>query len=238
MSAPPLRLPAPPPFELWLVSLAGDAAQDARLLDDAQRRRAAGFAFERDRRRHVAAHAALRRLLGRRLGVAPEAIRIEADASGKPRVRGEPGCAFSLSHSGDRALVALAPDGDIGVDLEPLGQLRELDALAARCLCDQERIDLDATPEAERELAFLRAWTRKEACLKALGTGLRIEPSAVRTGFGAEGRRLQIDIQGGVYELMVHSLVPEPGWVAALACRAGGPKRGMSNPGTNLYSAR
>ena len=215
----PLRLPAPPPFELWLLSLAGDApAGGDALLDDQERERAARFAFERDRQRYVRAHVALRQLLGVRTGRAPDALRFEAGAFGKPRLRDEPGCSFSLSHSGDQALVALADGGEIGVDLESTsGTLRDLDALARQCLGEREQFDFDATPVAERELAFLRAWTRKEACLKALGTGLQVAPSSFETGLDASEQQVRIPTSEGVRDVVVRSFVPMPGWVAALA---------------------
>jgi 4'-phosphopantetheinyl transferase len=219
MSTPPSRLSAPPPFELWLVSLAVDAPLEGEaLLDDQERERAARFAFERDRHRYVRAHVALRHVLGLRTGRPPGSLRFEAGAFGKPRLRDAPRCAFSLSHSGDQALVALAAGGEIGVDLEAQSRsLRDVDALARQCLSERERFHFDATPEAERELAFLRAWTRKEACLKALGTGLQVEPSSFDTGLDACERRVRITTLEGVADVVVHSLAPMPGWIAALA---------------------
>ena len=237
MSATPIRLSAPLPFELWLVPLAGGAAGDAALLDDQERERAARFVFERDGRRYVAAHAALRRLLGQRLDRAPQALRFEAGAFGKPRLAGEPGCAFSLSHSGDHALVALAGAGEIGVDLEQWRPMPDIDALARQCLTEGELFHFDATPVAERELAFLRAWTRKEACLKALGTGLQIEPASFESGLDTREQRVLIDTAQGARELVVHSLAPLPGWVAALAWLSNKPKEGMTTDSSNLYSS-
>ncbi len=237
MSSTPIRLSAPLPFELWLVPPAGDAAADIALLDDQERARAARFVFERDSRRYVAAHAALRRLLGQRLDRAPEALRFESGPFGKPRLLGEPGCAFSLSHSGDHALVALAGQGEIGVDLEQLRPLPDVDALARQCLAERELFHFDATPSAERELSFLRAWTRKEACLKALGTGLQIEPASFDAGLGTRERGVLIGTAQGPRELRVQSLTPLQGWVAALAWVADRPKEGMTTDSSNLYSA-
>ncbi len=235
MSVVPTRLPAPPSFELWLLPLAAeDACADAGLLDDQERARAARFVFERDRRRFVAAHAGLRRLLGQRTGQAPQALRFELGAYGKPRLRGAARCAFNLSHSGDLALVALAGDGEIGVDLECVKPLRDADALVRQCLSERERLQFHAMPESDRDLAFLRAWTRKEACLKALGTGLQIEPTAVETGLDPTPHRLAVATPGGDCELEVFSLTPAPGWVAALSRVSGRPKGGMSGDEPSL----
>ena len=153
MPATPIRLPAPPPFELWFVPLAADPGdQDVVLLDEHERARAARLVFEDHRRCYVAAHAGLRRLLGRRLGVAPEALAFERAAHGKPVLGCAPRCSFSLSRSGDQALVALADEGDIGVDLERLAGRRDVDALARRYLGRREQLALAAVPQAAREV--------------------------------------------------------------------------------------
>lgn len=238
MSRPPIRLPAPPSIELWLVALALDApVDDVGLLDGHERERAAHFVFERDRRRYVAAHVALRRLLGQRTGRPPGELRFEAGAFGKPRLRIEPFCSFSLSHCGDQALIAFAKDGEIGVDLEALGALRDLDALARHCLTAGEWVQFQALPMPERESAFLRAWTRKEASLKALGTGLQVEPSSVDVGLDTHEQSVRIATAAGVCEVVVQSFVPLPGWVAALARVAADPKVGVSVGLASLYSS-
>jgi 4'-phosphopantetheinyl transferase len=232
MSVVPVRIPAPASFELWLVRLdVAVSAADAGLLDDQERGRAARFTFERDRRRFVAAHAALRRLLGDRTGQAPHALRFDIGAFGKPRLRGRADAAFSLSHSADLALVALADEVEIGVDLEPVRPMRDLEGLARQCLSAREWLQFEATQEPGRTAAFLQAWTRKEACLKALGTGLQIAPAAVETGIEAAVRQVDVAAPEGERELVVSSLVPAPGWVGALAHVVGGPKGGMTTPG-------
>ena len=191
--------------------------RDRASLDDGEKARAARFVFDRDRRRFIAAHVGLRRLLGEHLGVDPATLRFDAGEFGKPRLRDEPRCAFSLTHSGDEALVALSDGPDIGVDLEAVREFRDVDELARQCLTPAELVGFDATPEAERVLAFLRAWTRKEACLKALGTGLQITPATVETGLDAAQRRVEIQMPEGRRGLLVRTLVPMPGWIAAVA---------------------
>jgi 4'-phosphopantetheinyl transferase len=180
-------------------------------------------------RRASCSNAALRRLLGRRTGCAPAVLKFETGPFGKPRLQGEPRCSFSLSHSGDHALVVLADKGEIGVDLEELRPMYDMEALARQCLAERERFLFEATPLAERELALLWSWTRKEACLKALGTGLQVEPSSFDVGTDVREQRVRIDTAEGVREVVVHSLVPAPGWIAALALEEKRPKEGMSH---------
>ena len=218
MSSEPTRLDVPPPFELWRVSLApagGDAC--LALLDADERARAARFHFERDRGRYVAAHAALRRLLARRTGRDAASLAIETGPYGKPYLAGTPGCAFSLSHSEDLALVALADDGEIGVDLERVRPLADLEGLERQCLTAGERRVLDGLAPADRSLAFLRHWTRKEACLKALGTGLHIEPATFAVDGEGGVRHVCVSTISGPRDVQVIDVDIAPGWVGALA---------------------
>lgn len=218
MSHAPIRLSVPPPFELWLVRLA-PAADDAglELLDAHERARSARFHFERDRGRYVAAHVALRQLLAQRTGHAAASLVIEAGTYGKPYLAGAPGCAFSLSHSDELALVALADDGEIGVDLERVRPLSDLEGLERQCLTAGERHALDGLAPDERSLAFLRRWTRKEACLKALGTGLHVEPSTFAVGAEVGPQKVCVSTISGPRDVQVQDIEVAPGWVGALA---------------------
>ena len=218
MSTEPIRLAVPPPFELWRVSLA-QATDDAglALLDANERARSARFHFERDRGRYVAAHAALRRLLGQRTARDAGTLAIDAGPYGKPYLADAPRCAFSLSHCEELALVALADDGEIGVDLERVRALSDLDGLARQCLTLHERHELEALAPDDRSLAFLRRWTRKEACLKALGTGLHIEPSTFAVSAAEGEQEVCVFTISGPQWLRVIDVDVAPGWVAALA---------------------
>jgi 4'-phosphopantetheinyl transferase len=78
---------------------------------------------------------------------------------------------FSLSHSGDVAVVAVAAE-PIGADVERVHPRRYLDAVARRVLRDDEFARWAALPETDRVVAFLRVWTAKEAYVKLLGVGI------------------------------------------------------------------
>jgi len=170
---PPLDTGRPPDMDGVLV-VAVDldhTAGDADLLDERERARVARLRGMELTRRHLAAHSALRRILGWRLGVAPGSMDLATDPHGKPFLR-HGTLAFNLSHSGAWALVALTADGVIGVDLEIGERLREVDQLATRVFDSAELAIFRALPSIQRRSAFLTAWTRKEAALKALGLGL------------------------------------------------------------------
>ncbi|MFE6891147.1 4'-phosphopantetheinyl transferase family protein [Streptomyces sp. NPDC057694] len=164
---------------LWLVRTDGEPSGDgAGVLDAGELRRAAGFRFARHRVRYVAAHLALRGVLGERLGCAPGEVRFvrepcpECDEPhGRPAVADAQGLHFSLSHSGDLALIALAP-APVGADVEELPSAEVAQDLSA-VLHPRERAELAALGELpEHRVALGRAWVRKEAYLKGIGTGL------------------------------------------------------------------
>ena len=138
------------------------------------------------------ARAATRIVLGDALGTDPARVAISRrcahcgdPAHGRPTVAGPGEISFSLSHSAGYAVIALTDGGaNVGVDVEEVRARSRLDALAARVLNDEEHAAWRAIDDADRQLrAFLRAWTAKEAYLKALGIGiatrLRDVPSEV-----------------------------------------------------------
>ncbi len=231
-------LAAPSPFELWQIDL--DAGVDAAApfddrLDAQERARAARFAFDLHRRRYVAAHLALRELIARRIGIAAGCLQFGLGEFGKPRLIGTPSCAFSLSHSEGMGLIALAPVGEIGVDLERVRPLADLDALARHCLTKDELRELAAAPAQGRERAFLRGWTRKEACLKALGAGLQIEPHTFEVGLASDTRDVSIDTPAGRARVTVQSIAEGESCVGALALLEITPQQGMPHARDSLY---
>ncbi len=148
---------------VWKIDL-DRAPLDESALDDEERRRAAAFRFEDLRRRYVAAHTALHAILSR-YTTAP--LRIARAAHGKPYLVDSP-LRFSLSHSGDLALVAVAREVDLGVDVERIAPNRDVIALARRFFPPDEAAAVVRDPSA-----FYRLWTRREAYLKATGLGIQ-----------------------------------------------------------------
>lgn len=175
-----------------------DEALSLSLLDPAERRRARSFRREPDRSRYVAAHTALRLLLAAHLDCHPVDVlygREPCARCGGPHGRPvlldrEAGLRFSLSHAPGLSLVAIARV-PLGVDAERVPGRRTVEACLER-LHPEERRELLAAPEEERPLRFCRLWARKEAYLKALGTGfgrgLERDWLGDRTGPGTPAR--------------------------------------------------
>ena len=158
-------------IQIWRASLAIDKATELRLretLSDDERERADGFQFDRDRRRFIAARGMLRELLGHRLDRAPERIRFRVGPHGKPSLVDDE-LRFSVSHSGELALFAICPDGEIGIDLEEVRPIAHRDRIVERYFTAEE---WKACRDESGDRRFFRCWTRKEAWLKARGEGL------------------------------------------------------------------
>ena len=135
------------------------------------------------RRRFLQRRAVLRGLVGRVLGCDAAEVVIAHDALGAPRVV-VPAAGLHVSVAGRGALAAFGLAwGPIGVDLEPVGEAVEP---AWNALHASERVWLEGLAAGDRHGAFLRIWTIKEAYLKMLGLGLRIEPAEVVVGMAAD----------------------------------------------------
>ncbi len=127
---------------------------------------------------------------------------------------------FSLSHSGDRILVAVAPV-PVGVDVETVpadGLVRDL----VSALHPRERAELEALPDSGRPAAFARCWARKEAALKVSGVGLA--RGAVEPYVGAADRPAPVP------GLRLADLPPLDGHAAALALALPTPDAPLSVP--------
>jgi 4'-phosphopantetheinyl transferase len=206
----------PAPLKLWSVSLADPPAPAGAesVLGADERARADAFRAEPLRRRHVWCRLALRHLLGARLGCAPGAVDVLRTPEGRPFVAGA-GVDFNVSNSADLALIALLDGpGRIGVDVEALVARTDMERLAARVFTSAECAEWHA---AGRTLdAFYRRWTCKEAYLKALGTGLRLDPRRVFLSIVPGGAATLL--QGPVVQgCTMASFAPAPGFMAAVA---------------------
>jgi 4'-phosphopantetheinyl transferase len=155
---------------------------DLALLTDEECARAARFAFVRDRTAFVTTRAALRRALGGALQCAPDAVTIVRASSGRPMLDQSHGSRldFNVSHSGAVAAIALSHTGRVGVDIETHDTRRGLRELVPTVMGLRERDMLTAlTDEALFCEAFYGCWTRKEAIVKGIGTGIAADLTAI-----------------------------------------------------------
>lgn len=202
--------PVPDRVDLWLWTL--DEAPDAPLSTE-EAARAERFLRPEDGRRFAAARTGLRRILARYRDADPAELAFQVNPWGKPALEGGP--FFNLSHSHDRAALAVCWTAEIGIDIE---RVRPVEAGVAEAFAASERATLARLSAAEWPAAFHRAWTRKEAVLKALGRGLSLPLASVEVTLGEAARLLRLHGDAAAASAWsLQDLDPGPGFAGALA---------------------
>ena len=134
----------------------------------------------RARRQFVLCRAALRATLCEQLGCANADLRFVALDHGKPGalVADTPvTTSFNVSHSGDHGLIAFAPHGRLGVDVEERHRRHDPDGPIKDVFTPGEQEQLAKRDGDDKYRLFFRLWTLKEAAIKALGTGFSLDPA-------------------------------------------------------------
>jgi 4'-phosphopantetheinyl transferase len=180
--------------------------------------RAKRFRTAQDRERYVRTHAALREILARYVDHPPASLTFARGAWGKPLLNAPNAPRFNLAHAGDLALVAVTQSNEVGVDVEPIISVADCLDIARAYFSNTERRELAALAPREREMAFLHCWTRKEALMKGTGRGFSLPPDSFDVPFvPPNNTRVYLHIDGRHEPWAIHTFVPEPGYVAAVA---------------------
>jgi 4'-phosphopantetheinyl transferase len=208
----------PDEIHVWHIELDQPESQLQNLaatLSSDETARAERFYFQEHRQRFIAGRGIIRTILGRYLDVQPRQVQFNYQQRGKPILAdtfADSGLAFNLSHSQGLGLCAVNCTRPIGVDLEYIRPMSDLEALAKRFFLPREYEMLRSLSPNQQQEVFFRYWTCKEAYLKATGDGLsqleQVEVSLTPT----EPAKLQISEDWSLFEL-----VPANNYVAAVA---------------------
>jgi 4'-phosphopantetheinyl transferase len=152
------------------------------LLNEKEQARADRIRIERPRRQFIVARAMLRCLLGRYIDQPAKDVHLTFGQRGKPSLA-DTQLHFNLSHSHERVIYAFTQHNEIGVDIEQLRDKVRYEDLAKRYFSPGEVQSLMALPDHERHRGFFRCWTRKEAIIKAKGTGLSLPLNQFEVAF-------------------------------------------------------
>ncbi|WID96687.1 4'-phosphopantetheinyl transferase superfamily protein [Bosea vestrisii] len=219
MPLPPLHV------HLWCCRIdlsAAEAAERRGILSNDERARADRFHDAKARIAFIVARNWLRRVLALYTPVPPPQLRFGETVFGKPFLANDEGgsrLAFNLSHSGELAIVAVTAGMPVGIDIE---RIRPVSTdLLAGCLAPREFATLSALAPTLRQESFIRCWTRKEACLKAIGVGLNGSPSSFEVSLDPTGARLlAVESDPAEADLwQLADLQPAPGYCGTLAAR-------------------
>lgn len=166
-------------ISIWTATLDRSEGERVKLestLSPDELARAHRFHFAKDRDHYVVARGLLRSLLGEYLHQDPHKLEFTYGPYGKPELSGvaaASGASFNLAHSGGLAAFAISRRRKLGIDVERAQVESAGEDIARRYFSAREVSDLQSLPPEEKVTAFFRCWTRKEAYLKALGTGLQ-----------------------------------------------------------------
>ena len=182
-----------------------------------ERARASRFHFCTDRRRFVAAHAILRQILSRYLDREGRELQFGCGPYGKPYLRSDsrgPELCFNLAHSHGMALCGITRNREIGVDLERIDRSIAVQQIAERFFSRQECSTLRTLPASQQVATFFDCWTRKEAYVKATGTGLHMRLDSFDLSLVSDQPpRL---LNGALGNCSIHAPKLVPGYSAAI----------------------
>lgn len=210
---------------VWRIALAvpdAEHAERAAVLAPDERARGARFHFERDRRRWTAARGAVRALLAGYAGVPAASVAFRVGPHGKPALDGpaaRAGLDFNVSHSGELALCAVTRARTVGVDVEAIRPDFATGEVARRFFAPAEVAALEALPPGERAEAFFACWTRKEAYIKARGTGIALGLDRFEVSLAPRGPAVLLatyDEPAAAKRWRLVALTPGKGYAGAL----------------------
>ena len=148
-------------------------------LDDDELSRSRRFLYPGPRRRYVLCRSALRAILCTQLASENSQLAFGESRYGKPYAllghRHVP-ISFNLSHSGEHGLIAVAPHGQLGVDVEERVARKDIDGVSKMVFGPNELSALAMAGECGKVDLFYKFWTVKEALIKAVGMGFSLDP--------------------------------------------------------------
>lgn len=154
-------------IDLWVWDL-DDTNPSFETLSRDEIDRAKRFVHAKDLNRFVVARARMREIMSEYLDLAPADVVFDYGLHGKPTLEG---CyQFNLSHSENKAALAVVEGAEIGLDIQYFRHVER--EVASRFFSDAENNDLAKLSDSEWYSGFFRCWTRKEAVVKAMGQGL------------------------------------------------------------------
>ncbi len=190
------------------------------LLNPQELDRAKRYLVENAYHSFVITRGILRILLARYLDIAPQTIAFQQNSYGKPYLKSST-LQFNLSHSREFSLLAFAHTHLLGIDIEFMDSTINCESITQRFFSPTEYAALLALPKQSRKRAFFNCWSRKEAMVKAQGTGLFTSLNSFTTQISPDKNHAANIIlpqnNGKNEEFFVLSFDPGKSYAAALA---------------------
>jgi len=154
---------------------ASEICEFERILTKDELMRCGRLHFLEDRKRFIARYGTLRKILSYYLNVKPSELRFKQTENGKPEIAEPCGMStidFNVSHSQGAVLFAFAQNRKIGVDLEYVHTIPEMEYVVEQCFAENEKRIYRELPNDKKTDVFFQYWTLKESLLKGIGVGL------------------------------------------------------------------
>ncbi len=104
--------------------------------------------------------------LAKLTNIPPSDLVINYNESNKPYIANPNGFKFNVSHCGNTVVMATTSKYDIGIDIEAIDSNIDIDGMGKIVFSQSENELINNSPDK-----FFRLWTKKEALIKAVGTG-------------------------------------------------------------------
>ena len=163
---------------IWTVSILGIRSQLDQLKSLLTKEEAAKmsfYEFEHTQHSYIATQAVLRVMLSLYLDIKPGEVKLGARSKGKPFLIHDRPIFFNLSNSDGLCVFAFSGDGEVGIDLERIREMSDIEQLIQKNLTNREKEYVLKDPDKKLR-RFFRFWTYKESYLKAIGEGMRLTP--------------------------------------------------------------
>jgi len=230
VSQPSLKLTTAK-VQIWQASLEQPVEVIQKLealLSEEEAQRANRLRYRQHRQFFIARRGILRHLLSQHTGADPEKIQLVYTQSGKPLLSSldeTSDICFNLAHSGRLGVYVFTRGRRVGIDLEAIRFVNEMDRVAEMNFSPEEYRKFETIGEGERSAAFYRCWTRKEAFLKAVGDSVScplqefevsLEPGAPAELLAVRGSKEQAQ------KWSMHDLRIQDGYAASLVVEGDG----------------
>ncbi len=190
-----------------------------KLLSEDEKERANRFRFFKDKKCFIVTRGALRLISSHYLKKEAEDIVFSYEDYGKPYFKHKTNLKFNVSHSGSRAVIGFVHHHTIGIDIEKTKNDFDTFEIAANFFSKAEIEALRKIPKDEQYIGFYRCWTRKEAFIKAKGSGLSFPLDTFAVSLDSDSKASLLYTEWDKSEKdqwQLISFIPEDGYIAAL----------------------
>lgn len=187
---------------IWQIVLGDFIAEEKtlfNLLSKDEAARAVRFKLPLHRQRYIITRGLLRKLLSLYVSISPNEIAFTYGEKGKPYLKNNSlNLQFNLSHSDEQAIYAFALDQEIGIDIQKINADFNI-AIAKRFFSVSEIKELLALPIDEQTSGFYQIWTRKEAVIKTIGSGIFSVPTDFSVSLARPNEPIKLVLPQGDY---------------------------------------